>query len=1139
MKKHLLLAALALTTIGNVSAADFIAKELDGRLIQFENNQNAGSCLNVTGDLVTTSPEKANLSHTAWYAEYDATENGVILSHDGKYIGRMPVVAGTTQHDFDSQHIAAVANKDEAGRYRLYPIVVNNETVYGLTCTRDTDGNLIETIGQTGGWGNTTGWWISDGGTGNGTPVNRWGTGASTSKWKYRFIDEVEVPVNKTTGNLYNNGTTNIETIQSNWALLWKSDKDDTLPEVHINVGANNMTYSNNNLVIASGQTKSCDYVFTCEDPMYYVAKVKFDFTGGNGTTLTVNDISMNTSATSQTFEFECSYGENASFHMEGTNQNITTSNFIVTLRKVSRLHYITSLIDSTYGAYANSPEIWDANLVNQAITSLKSQLDTAFSTYVTSAEVEAANAICDANLSEHKKQIDATADGKTVTFRNLLHDTRYISTAEALETYEGGGATGGLRVHTTDNPDDLNAVWTLIFDNATGAFRLQNYLNEREIGHTTATEAPVIMAEDGENGHLYEIQPIHYKDASHEGYTVALWDRTANDKPYLHCGGQNLTQIPEGGQRVVKWSSAVNDAAASAWFINLVEIVNQMDALKSLEGHDVIISDIDNGTYLAAVSDTEVGFIQSVRPSAIWNIQVNTKTGKLSLKNLIKQTYANDLTSPLSNTDNSTIKVDDVESMLDTWHIISQTATPTEEDAKYSIKAISDEQKEAMILELHALFSTKTIGYEPGLFAYETETDNETYYHTIDAIDSFNSEDGFNYTDANAAFTFAETKTPVLFDLNAIEGPALIQMAYTPNNVSNYNGQFSGDNQVSDSNISDILAFSHNASTFVLSDGKLHSLNTGHGIVLNENNPKMYDGEDWSENINNAISVEFISNPKTNLSTSPDGVARVCYGIARPGVNNWVFGGATASGHHLVRYHNVANTAAVAYTIWYVKNLTIDVEEGGNKLWRTPVAVNFGGNEESGAYVVSVNGTRITTTAVDGSDTYGAGTIFILTKTVNLNVENGRNIAAETAGLGHHAKQMHTMTAGKVYLSIHTEEAPEVAPAAEVNGYTMYFDGPVATNTVKMDVVIPTEDTQKLLEAHEALIEATNSTEDPLQHGTTMELALGGSSDTTMLTEITAEGRNGNSVYDLQGRKLAAPAKGFNIINGKKVLVK
>ncbi len=43
----------------------------------------------------------------------------------------------------------------------------------------------------------------------------------------------------------------------------------------------------------------------------------------------------------------------------------------------------------------------------------------------------------------------------------------------------------------------------------------------------------------------------------------------------------------------------------------------------------------------------------------------------------------------------------------------------------------------------------------------------------------------------------------------------------------------------------------------------------------------------------------------------------------------------------------------------------------------------------------------------------------------------------------------------------------------------------------------------------------------------------------TTKIAEINAESNASAAVYDLQGRKLAAPAKGINIINGKKVLVK
>lgn len=43
----------------------------------------------------------------------------------------------------------------------------------------------------------------------------------------------------------------------------------------------------------------------------------------------------------------------------------------------------------------------------------------------------------------------------------------------------------------------------------------------------------------------------------------------------------------------------------------------------------------------------------------------------------------------------------------------------------------------------------------------------------------------------------------------------------------------------------------------------------------------------------------------------------------------------------------------------------------------------------------------------------------------------------------------------------------------------------------------------------------------------------------TSGISEIAAEKASANGIYDLQGRKLTAPIKGINIINGKKVLVK
>lgn len=42
-----------------------------------------------------------------------------------------------------------------------------------------------------------------------------------------------------------------------------------------------------------------------------------------------------------------------------------------------------------------------------------------------------------------------------------------------------------------------------------------------------------------------------------------------------------------------------------------------------------------------------------------------------------------------------------------------------------------------------------------------------------------------------------------------------------------------------------------------------------------------------------------------------------------------------------------------------------------------------------------------------------------------------------------------------------------------------------------------------------------------------------------TKINEVTAKKQNSNLLFDLQGRKLSAPQKGINIVNGKKILVK
>lgn len=60
-----------------------------------------------------------------------------------------------------------------------------------------------------------------------------------------------------------------------------------------------------------------------------------------------------------------------------------------------------------------------------------------------------------------------------------------------------------------------------------------------------------------------------------------------------------------------------------------------------------------------------------------------------------------------------------------------------------------------------------------------------------------------------------------------------------------------------------------------------------------------------------------------------------------------------------------------------------------------------------------------------------------------------------------------------------------------------------------------------------------------PKEFQTAVALPFNAPGNTTQIAEVNAEGKAANSVYDLQGRKLVAPIKGINIINGKKILVK
>lgn len=377
------------------------------------------------------------------------------------------------------------------------------------------------------------------------------------------------------------------------------------------------------------------------------------------------------------------------------------------------------------------------------------------------------------------------------------------------------------------------------------------------------------------------------------------------------------------------------------------------------------------------------------------------------------------------------------------------------------------------------------------------------------------------------------------IFDLNSIEAPALIQMAYTPNaNVNSYNGFWNGNNQVTDSNINNDLAFGTDASTFVLDDHKLHSFNSGLGIISTSNGPAMFTGENWEENAQ-AMNVDFCKVNKSTLVAVPDGTHRHTYALKQIDTGNTFGAHSDDNTHHRITWgqNDGMPEANYAYSVWYVKELTVEVAEGTIKLWRTPVTVSFA-DRYSHAYLVSVEGTEITTAQIEGDETkYGAGSIFLLTGSVTLNVHNGVTTAsAPTAGIGHHIKRMHTMHPGKVYLSIHVDDAQQSGRVAPMKEPSMYSTSD--KTYIKLDAIVPDVETSKLLEAHEALIEANNNPQKIMKDGETMDIELGGTTP-VKISEITIDDANANTLYDLMGRRLAAPIKGINIVNGKKIMVK
>ncbi len=452
-------------------------------------------------------------------------------------------------------------------------------------------------------------------------------------------------------------------------------------------------------------------------------------------------------------------------------------------------------------------------------------------------------------------------------------------------------------------------------------------------------------------------------------------------------------------------------------------------------------------------------------------------------------------------------------------------SAGSSNQSSFWTIELINDENEQGFISEIENHLKNPqgiTFGNTPGTYTVDTA-----------AIDAMVAElqQEFDYPTAdeyNNSFPYS------LFDMHSIEGIALVRIKDNHNRYMTDAGSFSTTDNTGDEsifvleNVADGIAALSSLSGHYLTK-------TTQGNDTEKTYLRIFPGEDAEEIAHNTATEIKFFNDYTGISLgnyaigfeSGNGNAKCILASVDGNFNHF-----SNSDH----YRTDVNDDRIHFGVEYVNTLTIEVD--GNKLWRAPVAVSIA-DAYSYAYVVSgVDGTSITTTQADNSSIYGAGTFFLLTGNVTFNVHNGDNIEAPAVGVGHHAKQMHTLLAGKVYIYIHADDAQEPARVAAQKAVVRRADSTEPDRWLKMDVIAPETDTEKMLNAHEALIEADNNPDNMLKTGDTMDINLGQTS-TVSIEEITAKDFNANTVYDLMGRRLAAPVKGINIVDGKKIMVK
>ncbi len=215
--------------LSETSSKRYLASELNGKQLiigSLDNNSDDGIYLrriaNSNGALSLLA--NADREASVWTATYDETEDGVLLSNNNKYIARMPV----------SGDFSLTDNADEVGYYRLYKL----DGQYALTCTKNTDGSAVSTIGRFGAGNSEGGYWMQGKSTG---VITRWGSNPASSRWQFTELDDVvltdaevapSVTLSVTDDNQYVLTIAHVDGLAKHHALLYEPSQLITISAV-------------------------------------------------------------------------------------------------------------------------------------------------------------------------------------------------------------------------------------------------------------------------------------------------------------------------------------------------------------------------------------------------------------------------------------------------------------------------------------------------------------------------------------------------------------------------------------------------------------------------------------------------------------------------------------------------------------------------------------------------------------------------------------------------------------------------------------------------------------------------------------------------------------------------------------------